>query len=244
MDTARDGLVEVSNAVADTQADLDSGLDTRRLPTSRCRRDIGRAVADRFGRRQAGRRRRGRGLRTRATTATRRLWIWRRWACGVTLRSRSGAVGTGRTGKRPGTRCMGTGTGNAASEAGILQRRRGELVEWPFAHLYETGMRRVHLRGIRTSEAPAGTRRGLQPRAAPPPSDRRWHTPGPAGPGHNWRLGTDRATCGLLEQSGAALDTIPARFGADRRAIALPASSTNHLNTEDFFLGLLGGEKL
>ena len=32
-----------------------------------------------------------------------------------------------------------------------LLRRRGELLQRPFAHLYDTGgMRRVHLRGIRT----------------------------------------------------------------------------------------------
>ena len=49
------------------------------------------------------------------------------WACGVTLRSRSGAVGTGRAGKRLGTRCMGTGAGYAASGAGVCS---GAAASW------------------------------------------------------------------------------------------------------------------
>ena len=63
--------------------------------------------------------------------------------------------------------------------------------------------------------------------------------PGPAGPGRSRRLGADRAVCRPPERSGTAPDTIPARFGADHRAVAPPTPSTGHLNTEDFYLGLL-----
>ena len=55
----------------------------------------------------------------KATTATRRWWIRRRWRFGATLRSRTGAGGAGRTRRRLGTRCMGTGAGSGASGAGV-----------------------------------------------------------------------------------------------------------------------------
>ena len=66
-----------------------------------------------------------------------------RWS-GLRPSSRIAAGGT--EGPR-GTRCMPTGGGSAA-RVGRLLRQRGELLERPNAHLYETGrMRRVHLRG-------------------------------------------------------------------------------------------------
>ena len=43
------------------------------------------------------------------------------------------------------------------------------------------------------------------------------------------------AVCGPVERSGAALDAIPAPFGAGRRAIEPPTPSASHLNTEDFY---------
>ena len=60
-----------------------------------------------------------------------------------------------------------------------LLRRRGALLERPFAHLYDTGgMRRVHLRGhSNILKRGAGPCRGWQPRAASASSDRRRHAP-------------------------------------------------------------------
>ena len=129
-----------------------------------------------------------------------------------------------------------------------LQRSRSELVERPFAHLYETGgMRRVHLRGHsnilkRLLVHVAGLNLGLLLRRAIGVR----HAPWPAGPGGNRRMRADRPVCGSVGRSGAVgagLDAIPAPFGADRRAIALPAPSAIHLNTEDFYLGLLCGAR-
>ena len=46
------------------------------------------------------------------------------------------------------TRCMLIGGGFEVERGRRLMRRRGELLERPNAHLYETGgMRRTHLRG-------------------------------------------------------------------------------------------------
>ena len=127
----------------------------------------------------------GRWLGTRATTATRRWWVWLRWVFGVTFRNRTGASAPGRTTRRRGTRCTGTGGGFGASGGRRLLRSRGELVERTFAHAYETGgMRRVHLRGHpNILEAPAGSRGGTQPRAASAPPDWGRHAPEPAGGG-------------------------------------------------------------
>ena len=90
------------------------------------------------------------------------------------------------------------------------------------------------------SEAPAGARRGPQPRAASAPGDRHRHAPRPAGRGGIRRLRAARAVFGPGERSGAALDAIPAPFGAGRRTIEPSAPSASHLNTGDFYLGLLG----
>ena len=66
-----------------------------------------------------------------------------------------------------------------------LLRCRGELLERPFAHLFETGgMRRVHPRGHpNILKRFARARRRLQPRAAVAAPDRRRHAPEPSGPG-------------------------------------------------------------
>ena len=97
-----------------------------------------------------------------------------------------------------------------------LQRRRGEMVERPFAAPVRDGWDAagVPAGSSEHPEAPAGARRGPQPRAAPAPVDRRRHAPGPAGPGRRRRSGADLAACGPPERSGTAPDTIPARFGA------------------------------
>ena len=120
-----------------------------------------------------------------------------------------------------------------------LQRRRGEMVERLFVHLYETGgMRRVYLRGhpnilkrllvyvagfnlglLLRQVIGVGTPRGLQGRAVAGFG---------CGSGRLWASGT----------VWNGVDAIPARFDADRRAIAPPASSTSHLNAEDFCLDL------
>ena len=65
-----------------------------------------------------------------------------------------------------------------------LLRRRGELLERSFAHVYDTGrMRRTHLRGAsQYLKAAAAARRGVQPEPDPAPGSRSGHTAGPARP--------------------------------------------------------------
>ena len=79
-----------------------------------------------------------------------------------------------------------------------LQRRRGEVVERTFAHMYETGgMRRVWVRGHdKCPQARAAPGGRLQHRAAPAPADRRWYAPEPAGAGFVGDLRSDRALAG------------------------------------------------
>ena len=95
-----------------------------------------------------------------------------------------------------------------------LQRRRGEVVERSFAHMYETGgMRRVW--GARSRECPqAGADPGgrLQHRAAVAPADRRWHAPESAGAGFVGDLRPDRALAGLLgaPEAGVGAETVHA----------------------------------
>ena len=81
-----------------------------------------------------------------------------------------------------------------------LQRRRGEVVERTFAHMYETGGTASGV-GARSRECPqAGADPGgrLQHRATPAPADWRWHAPEPAGAGSIGDLRSDRALAGLL----------------------------------------------
>ena len=89
-----------------------------------------------------------------------------------------------------------------------LLRCRGELLERPFAHLFETGgMRRVHLRGhpniLKRLLVHVGR---LQPRAAPAAPDRRRHAPEPSGPGRGPILRPDQAVVRPVGPSGALLD--------------------------------------
>ena len=69
---------------------------------------------------------------------------------------------------RRATRCMRNRRRIRGRAGKRLLRRRGERLERPFAHLYETGgMRRTHLRGHdEHPEAAAHARRRLQSRAA------------------------------------------------------------------------------
>ena len=119
-----------------------------------------------------------------------------------------------------------------------LLRHRGELLERPFAHLFETGgdAPGAPSGAFEHSEAPAGSRRRPQPRAASASGDRCRHTPRSAGRGGIRRLRAARAVCGPVERSGAALDAIPAQFGAGRRTIEPSApSASRHLSTRDFY---------
>ena len=94
---------------------------------------------------------------TRGTTATRRWWLSTRLGFAVTSRSRSGVGAVGRTRRRGETPAEKRAAqkalyGNRRRIRGDrgrrLQRHRGELVERPFAHQYETGgLRRVWVRG-------------------------------------------------------------------------------------------------
>ena len=87
-----------------------------------------------------------------------------------------------------------------------LQRRRGELVERPFAHQYETGgLRRVWVRGHENVRAGAHPGGRLQPRTAAAPPDRRRHAPEPAGAGSFGHLRTDRAPDRALGASDGLL---------------------------------------
>ena len=60
----------------------------------------------------------------------------------------------GRRIPRPGRRCMAIVAGSGTTRPPLM-RQRGERIERSFAHLYDTGgMRRTHLRGHTTPEAP------------------------------------------------------------------------------------------
>ncbi len=76
--------------------------------------------------------------------------------------------------------------GAFAARGQRLLRLRGERLERPFAHLYETGgMRRVYLRGqYQHPEAIADPRRRLQSRTPHAAADRRRHVARAAGTGH------------------------------------------------------------
>ena len=85
---------------------------------------------------------------TRAIIAISRSWIWKPWGSAVTSRSPIAARRNWRKKPRRATRSTGIVGGFAGPRGLRLLRLRGERLERPFAHLYETGgMRRVHLRG-------------------------------------------------------------------------------------------------
>ena len=161
---------------------------------------------------------------------------------GATLRSRPGAGGAWKNPPEARDAVYGNRRRVRGKRGRRLLRRRGELVERPFAHLFETaGMRRVHLRGrsnilkhllvhvarfnlrvLLRQAIGAGTPRGLR------------------GGVVSAVCGAARAVWGPVERSGAALDAIPAQFVAGRCTIELSAPSESYLNTGDFYLGLLG----
>ena len=81
----------------------------------------------------------------------------RRRACGRTSRNPTAAVATGPTRRTAQAPVYGNRRRIRGARGGRLRRRRAELAERSFAHLYDTGgMRRTHLRGHdEHPEAPA-----------------------------------------------------------------------------------------
>ena len=95
-----------------------------------------------------------------------------------------------------------------------LQRRRGEVVERTFAHMYGDGRyaSRLGARPRQCPQARAAPGGRLQHRAAPAPADRRWYAPEPAGAGFVGDLRSDRALAGLLgaPEAGVGAETVHA----------------------------------
>ena len=122
-----------------------------------------------------------------------------------------------------------------------LLRRRGELLERPFAHLYDTGGMRAGAPAgaFEHSETGAGPCRGWQPRAASASSDRRRHAPWPPGAGRVGCMGADQTVGRPVGRSRAGLGAVSARFAVHNLATALSGLPALHLNTEDFCHGLL-----
>ena len=108
-----------------------------------------------------------------------------------------------------------------------LLRRRGELLERPFAHLYDTGgMRRVHLRGHSNILKRVLVHvAGWEPRATSASSDRRRHAPWPPGAG---RVGLVWALIDGCSASGAVSSgswgAVSAKFAVHSLATALSDS--------------------
>ena len=122
-----------------------------------------------------------------------------------------------------------------------LLRRRGELVERPFAHQYETGGLRASV-GARPREcAQAGAHPGgrLQPRTAAAPADRRRHAPEPAGAGSFGHLRTDRSPERALGASDGLLGLPMDAGGAGRLNRSSPSCLNRSAQRIDFFHGLL-----
>ena len=122
-----------------------------------------------------------------------------------------------------------------------LQRRRGELVERPFAHQYETGgLRRVWVRGhenVRKRGAHPGGR--LQPRTAAAPADRRRYAPEPAGAGSFGHLRTDRSPDRALGASDGLLGLPMDAGGAGRLNHSSPSCLNRPAQRTAFFHGLV-----
>ena len=122
-----------------------------------------------------------------------------------------------------------------------LLRRRGELVERPFAHQYETGgLRRVWVRGHenvrkRVLIQAAGCNLGLL--AAP--ADRRRHAPEPAGAGSFGHLRTDRSPDRALGASDGLLGLPMDAGGAGRLNRSSPSCLNRPAQRTAFFHGLL-----
>ena len=138
----------------------------------------------------------------------------RRWRCAPTSRSRIADGGRGRA--RPAaTRAVYANRRRIRGARGKrLLRRRGELLERPFAHLYETGgMRRTHLRGheniLKRLLRPC---RRLQSRALDADADRRRHAARPPGPPGGARRAAPHALDLHLFRDDGTLGSIT-RFG-------------------------------
>ena len=122
-----------------------------------------------------------------------------------------------------------------------LQRRRGELVERPFAHQYEDRGPAAGV-GARPREcAQAGAHPGgrLQPRTAAAPADRRRHAPEPAGAGSFGHLRTDRSPERALGASDGLLGLPMDASGAGRLNRSSPSCLNRSAQRIDFFHGLL-----
>ena len=122
-----------------------------------------------------------------------------------------------------------------------LQRRRGELVERPFAHQYETGgLRRVWVRGHenvrkRVLIQAAGCNLGLLPRRLTGGR----HAPEPAGAGSFGDFGPDRGSDRALGASDARLGGQMDTDGARSLNRSSPSCVTGPTQRTDFFHGLL-----
>ena len=121
-----------------------------------------------------------------------------------------------------------------------LQRRRGELVERPFAHQYETGgLRRVWVRGHenvrkRVLIQAAGCNLGLLLRRLTGVG----HAPEPAGAGSFGHLRTDRSPDRALGASDGLLGLPMDAGGAGRLNRSSPSCLNRSAQRIDFFHGL------
>ena len=126
-----------------------------------------------------------------------------------------------------------------------LQRRRGELVERPFAHQYETGgLRRVWVRGHenvrkRVLIQAAGCNLGT----AAAPADRRRYAPEPAGAGSFGHLRTDRSPDRALGASNGLLGLPMDAGGAGQLNRSSPSCLNRPAQRTAFFHGLLGRDE-
>ena len=106
----------------------------------------------------------------------------RPWDCAATSRSRTGAAGAGRGGRRPATPSMPTGAGSAGpSPAAVPGGVVGAAVCASVRNRRDAAG--ASSRASEHPEAVARARRRLQPRAAVAAPDRRRHAPEPSGPG-------------------------------------------------------------
>ena len=123
-----------------------------------------------------------------------------------------------------------------------LQRRRGELVERPFAHQYETGgLRRVWVRGHENVRKRVLIQAaGCILRAAAAAPDRGRHAPEPAGASSFGHFGPDRASDRALGASDARLGGQMDTGGARSLNRSSPSYVTGPAQRTDFFHRLLG----
>ena len=127
-----------------------------------------------------------------------------------------------------------------------LQRRRGELVERPFAHQVRDRGAAAGV-GARPREcAQAGAHPGgrLQPRTAAAPADRRRHAPEPAGAGSFGHLRTDRSPERALGASDGLLGLPMDAGGAGRLNHSSPSCLNRPAQRTAFFHGLIGRQLL